>query len=361
MIDAQEERLRQPARGVTKGGNGRSGRHFLMPLAAFTLVELLVVIAIIGVLVALLLPAVQAAREAARRSQCVNNLKQMGLGCLNYESSRKALPAGGWTYRWIGDPDAGYGREQPGNWAYGLVPFIEQLQLRSINKGMTNAQKKAAAAELISKPIPMFHCPSRREAIGYPGPTSFKNAVLPAGTLVAKTDYAGNGGTYTPNSSEFSWADTLADSAESAVKVFNRGTQATWPDTTNCNGAFCFAANLGLEEFPDGLSQTYLAGEKYLNPLKYVGPGPDGLGDDGDNETLFTGYDWDNMRWTRDGAPMPDTLGFTSPYLFGSAHPGGANMVLCDGSVQTVSYEIDATIHQRLSNRSDGEVATLQQ
>src|SRR5262245_59620853 len=79
---------------------------------AFTLVELLVVIAIIGILVAMLLPAIQAAREAARRSQCQNNLKQIGIGFLNHENSRKFFPSGGWGYKWSGDPDNGSGEKQ---------------------------------------------------------------------------------------------------------------------------------------------------------------------------------------------------------------------------------------------------------
>src|SRR5215468_1104499 len=97
-----------------------------MRIRGFTLVELLVVIAIIGVLIALLLPAVQSAREAARRSQCQNSLKQIATAFLNHESTQKIFPTSGWGWGWVGDPDRGYKRNQPGGWLYNILPYIEQ-------------------------------------------------------------------------------------------------------------------------------------------------------------------------------------------------------------------------------------------
>src|SRR5665647_549730 len=104
---------------------------------AFTLVELLVVITIIGILIALLLPAVQAAREAARKMQCSNNLKQLALGCLNHEQAQGFYPSGGWRWSLGGDPDCGFGRRQPGGFLYNLLPYIEQQSLHDMGAGMT--------------------------------------------------------------------------------------------------------------------------------------------------------------------------------------------------------------------------------
>src|SRR5580698_7987617 len=98
----------------------------------FTLVELLVVIAIIGLLIALLLPAVQAAREAARRSQCVNNLKQMSLAWNNHVAATRFMPTGGWGWTWTGDADRGFGLSQPGGWTYNILPFMEESNLHDM-------------------------------------------------------------------------------------------------------------------------------------------------------------------------------------------------------------------------------------
>ena len=100
--------------------------------AGFSLVELLVAITIIGILIALLLPAVQAARESARRMQCGNNLKQLALAALSHESAFKFFPTGGWNKYWLGHPDRGFDKRQPGGWVYNVLPFIEQQSLHDL-------------------------------------------------------------------------------------------------------------------------------------------------------------------------------------------------------------------------------------
>jgi prepilin-type N-terminal cleavage/methylation domain-containing protein len=321
----------------------------------FTLVELLVVIAIIGILVALLLPAVQAAREAARRTQCINNLKQLSLAHVNHLDAHKKLPAGGWNYFWVADPDAGYSNKQPGSWTYNILPYMEEIALREMGKGLTGAAKMNALGRMAATSRAAFHCPSRRAAKTLIGgaPT---NATLVKGQ-VAKTDYAANGGTRRPIPSDwFLWAQPgngpaggVPTNVAAAGKWFDDNKR--WPDNSGCDGTLCAAKSIRAKELIDGTSHTYLVGEKFLRTDQYE------TGQDyGDNECLFSGYDWDNIRWTTDGTPRQDQAGLDNYYVFGSVHPGAFHMALCDGSVRSINYEIDATTHGLLANRKDGKL-----
>ncbi|HMO85863.1 MAG TPA: DUF1559 domain-containing protein, partial [Lacipirellulaceae bacterium] len=166
--------------------------------------ELLVVIAIIGILISLLLPAVQAARESARRAQCANNLKQIALASLHHVESQGYFPAGGWGVQWTGDADRGFGREQPGCWSYSILPYLEQQAIFDMGKdgqpdAITNSQRDGAY-QRDQVPLSGFVCPSRRKARVYPfrylwGPYGFcyhNGRNNPPSAIVL--DYAGNAG-----------------------------------------------------------------------------------------------------------------------------------------------------------------------
>ena len=315
----------------------------------FTLVELLVVIAIIGILVALLLPAVQSAREAARRIQCRNNLKQLGLAALNHESSHSFYPSGGWGWYWGGDPDRGFGRKQPGGWIYNLLPYFEQQSLHDLGSGQTDSQKKTEAAKVFATPLSMLNCPSRRAAHVWDCSGSF--TVYNAGSTpqAARTDYAAN----------------LGDSSTGSVPGPPRGTSTAtdlddwsgWPSwQPSRTGVLYLRSELSIASIRDGTTNTFLIGEKYLGTDDYYKPGTMG-----DNRGMYQGEDFDNSRWTvASHPPLQDTSGVTNDRCFGSAHAGTTTFVFCDGSVHSISYSIDIDTYKRLGNRHDGEPVTIE-
>jgi prepilin-type N-terminal cleavage/methylation domain-containing protein/prepilin-type processing-associated H-X9-DG protein len=270
----------------------------------FTLVELLVVIAIIGVLVALLLPAVQAAREAARRSQCQNNLKQIGLGLHNHHDIYGAFPTGGRDYysaRTFSNGKPEVTNRQDWGWLYQLLPFIEQQNQWEV---ATDATVQAAL-------IKTYFCPSRRPATLLGGSRGVN-------------DYAGNGGTYT--STGYAWGDGYNG-------VVVRNTQPV----------------VGFAQITDGTSNVVFVGEKRLDRYAM------GTYQCDDNEGYASGWDWDIIRWGND-PPQPDRRGFDQcEVLFGGLHPGGVNFALCDGSVRHVSFTVDKTVFQRACMRDDGQ------
>jgi prepilin-type N-terminal cleavage/methylation domain-containing protein len=336
----------------------------LLSKPGFTLVELLVVIAIIAVLIGLLLPAVQAARDAARRMSCKNNLKQLALATLNFESANRRFPSGGWGFQWPGFSDLGGKNGQPGGWNFAILPFMEQNSLHAMGQfNSAAAQLNTDLRKRMQSPVTLLNCPSRRGAELFQMNPSCADCMNQRGLLgpidlVARTDYALNAGDGAPDPGlpNLGYWPSVYPGPATLAEATRLTTTNQWPKVpSDWSGIAWLRQHVTLEEITDGHSNTFLYGEKYISRDFYQ------TGHDfGDNEMLYGGFNNDNHRSTHPVWPYKqDRSNIVSVGSFGSAHSSGGTFALCDGSVQSITYEIDAQVFRYFGNRKDGKSPEL--
>ncbi len=295
-------------RTSSKHTNMRSAGHYV---TGFTLIELLVVIAIIGVLMSLLLPSVQSARESGRRATCNNHLRQIGIALHNYENGFKSFPSG---WRPGGQRKAEWG------WPAHLLPMLEETQLHD-QLGVTSQSLRDAIADpatrnLLGTTVASYRCPSDLTPELLPGGNNtgpqfnrlFDCDNCPADFEPATSNYVGNGGLTDP------------------MPVIG----------SNGNGVFWSGTHVKLEDITDGLSKTFAVGERHdrCRAATWIGvrnpPGPD----------MWGSY-WVRARVSiklNDPRPISPTNSCTEG--FSSGHPGGGNFLYCDGSVHSLNDDI---------------------
>lgn len=337
---------------------------------AFTLVELLVVIAIIGILVALLLPAVQFARESARRMQCGNNLKQMATAVHEHHDTLRILPHGGnhWHCAPMYDPDGKVlvGERQWAGAFFQILPYLDQAPVHLGNNKSTPLDRSIQA---VSTAIPTYYCPTRRQpkpsrayAAGYGpegwnGTSNWRFGTTGVSYPHGQTDYCY--GYVNPNSGSDSAGIDPAVYPQYFVPTGNNFLQRSGAviriilenNPTTVPPKIRFGA-IGMEGLVDGTSNVILFGEKRLSLQNlFANPG-------NDNEGYSAGWDQDVLA-NGTKKPLPDLKVGSLPsqdVRFGSSHPGGLNMVLADSSVKFVSYTVDQLAMHRMTYRNDGEV-----
>jgi prepilin-type N-terminal cleavage/methylation domain-containing protein/prepilin-type processing-associated H-X9-DG protein len=362
-------------------------------IRGFTLIELLVVIAIIAVLVSLLLPAVQQAREAARRTQCKNNLKQIGLALLNYESTSKRLPPASnvpWGRKGGDDCHMEYSIAGPTgglfgpNWAVALLPFIDQQNLYNANStnlqtypgvvvGVPTGTPPAGAngltwrLTLVDQVIPAYRCPTEANI-----DQLFVNSNVPGGTATGgwargnygavagyeDYDHVAGGATYKTSKSGLPKSAGLVSSA---VMCSNYGAKIAEITDGTSNTFIVGELRAGLSSIdPRGIWAMGMPGASIINGGRAnYNPSPNnllgGTSADGGDE-LEDGANYCNPLWASLGMGCTTSGTLMTSAMMRSLHTGGVQTVFCDGSVHFISNNINQVTYCQLCSKADGQV-----
>ena len=278
---------------------------------------------------------------------------------------------GGWRY--AGDPDRGFGDKQPGGWYYCVLPYTEHSALHDLGKDgnadQVSLEQQAGTLQRLSSVVSVFYCPSRRgaESYRYTHNQPYYNTALPV-EFVGRNDYAANGGSIAPGgiSPGPEVFRGMMPSPRADMSIFSEYTlpfDITLPNGSvlqGGNGVVLVLSETSIAQISDGTTNTILFGEKHIRYDEY-----DTATSAGNDQGWDVGFDLDVSRWTHlppvpDSSPTPNDDGARSR-LFGAAHSGGCQVVMCDGSVHTISYDVDPILFELLGSRADGEAVDTSQ